>query len=447
MNELSEMDELFDRLFPICRSITGTGVRETIEILGKYIPLTMHGVKTGTEVFDWEIPKEWVIREAWIKDEHGNEIINMKNSNLHIVNYSEPVNTVLSLDEMKTNIHTIPNLPEAIPYVISYYKERWGFCMSQNQLDSLVEGNYHVFIDSEKIDGELNYAHAILPGKSEKEILISTYICHPSMANNELSGPIVATFLYNRIKKWKNREFTYRFVFIPETIGAVTYLHQHGEELKEKLYSGAVLTCLGGKDKPISFKKSRNQNAPLNELMDHLVNNDKKEFQIRPFTPLYGSDERQYCSPGFNLPVGQFSKMIYGAYAGYHNSLDTKEMMTIEALLDSLNEIEYILKLQELNGYYINKKPFGEPKLGKYDLYPDINAPALRGRSSNKVLDNRQQLNQILTLLNYSDGEHRLTDLAKTLGYSLEDYAISIDVLEKHSLLEGPFFKKGEILK
>lgn len=447
MNELSEMDELFDRLFPICRSITGTGVRETIKILQELIPLTMHGVQTGTEVFDWEIPKEWVIREAWIKDGNGNEIINMKNSNLHIVNYSEPVNTVLTLDELKKNIHTIPTLPEAIPYVISYYKERWGFCMSQNQLDSLVEGNYHVFIDSEKIDGELNYAHAILPGKSEKEILISTYICHPSMANNELSGPIVATFLYNRIKKWKNREFTYRFVFIPETIGAVTYLHQHGEELKEKLYSGAVLTCLGGKEKPISFKKSRNLNAPLNELMDYLVNNEKKEFQIRPFTPLYGSDERQYCSPGFNLPVGQFSKMIYGAYTGYHNSLDTKEMMTIEALLDSLNEIEYILKLQELNGYYINKKPFGEPKLGKYNLYPDINAPALRGRSSNKVLDNRQQLNQILTLLNYSDGEHRLTDLAKTLGYSLEDYAISIDVLEKHSLLEGPFFEKGEILK
>ncbi|MCZ8539218.1 DUF4910 domain-containing protein [Psychrobacillus psychrodurans] len=447
MNELSEMDELFDRLFPICRSITGDGVRETIEILGKYIPLTMYGVQTGTEVFDWEIPKEWVIREAWIKDEHGNEIINMKNSNLHIVNYSEPVNTVLSLDEMKTNIHTIPTLPDAIPYVISYYKERWGFCMSQNQLDSLVEGNYHVFIDSEKIDGELNYAHAILPGKSEKEILISTYICHPSMANNELSGPIVATFLYNRIKKWKNREFTYRFVFIPETIGAVTYLHQHGEELKEKLYSGAVLTCLGGKDKPISFKKSRNLNAPLNELMDYLVNNEKKEFQIRPFTPLYGSDERQYCSPGFNLPVGQFSKMIYGAYTGYHNSLDTKEMMTIEALLDSLNEIEYILKLQELNGYYINKKPFGEPMLGKYDLYPDINAPALRGRSSNKILDNRQQLNQILTLLNYSDGKYRLTDIAKTLGYSLEDYAISIDDLKEHSLLEGPFFEEGELLR
>lgn len=447
MNELKEMDELFDQLFPICRSITGEGVRETIDILQAYIPLTMHGVKTGSEVFDWEIPKEWVIREAWIKDERGNEIINMKNSNLHVVNYSEPINAVLSLEELKKNIHSIPHLPEAIPYVISYYKERWGFCMTQNQLEKLVEGNYHVYIDSEKIDGELNYAHAILPGKSQKEILISTYICHPSMANNELSGPIVAAFLYNRLKKWENREFTYRFVFIPETIGAITYLHQHGKELQEKLYSGVVLTCLGGKDMPLSYKKSRNENAPLNNLMDYVVNKEQKEFQIRPFTPLYGSDERQYCSPGFNLPVGQFSKMMYGAYAGYHNSLDNKETMTIEALLDSLNDIENILKLQELNGYYINLKPFGEPKLGKYDLYPDINAPALRGRSSNKVLDNRQQLNQILTLLNYSDGEHRLTDLAKNLGYDLGDYAISIEALKEHSLLEGPFFEKGEILR
>ncbi|MCZ8531798.1 DUF4910 domain-containing protein [Psychrobacillus psychrodurans] len=447
MNELKEMDELFDRLFPICRSITGEGVRETIEILGEYIPLTLYGVKTGTEVFDWEIPKEWVIREAWIKDEQGNEIINIKNCNLHVVNYSEPIDAVLSLSELKKNIHTIPHLPEAIPYVISYYKERWGFCMSQNQLEELADGNYHVYIDSEKVDGVLNYAHAILPGKSKKEILISTYICHPSMANNELSGPIVAAFLYNRLKQWKNREFTYRFVFIPETIGAITYLHQHGEELQSLLYSGVVLTCLGGKDMPLSFKKSRNEIAPLNDLMDYLVNKEKKGYQVRPFTPLYGSDERQYCSPGFNLPVGQFSKMIYGAYAGYHNSLDTKEAMTIEALLDSLNDIEHILKLQELNGYYINQKPFGEPKLGKYDLYPDINTPTTWGRSNSKKIDNRQQLNQILTLLNYSDGQHRLTDLAKTLDYALEDYTISIDALKEHSLLKGPFFEKGEILR
>lgn len=444
MNELKQMDELFDRLFPIFRSITGEGVRETIEILQEYIPLEMEGILSGTEVFDWEIPKEWVIREAWIKDEQGNKILDIKNSNLHVVNYSEPIDGWVTLEELKQHLHTIPHLPDAVPYVISYYKERWGFCMSHNQMLSLEDGKYQVYIDSEKIDGELNYAHAILPGKSKKEVLISTYICHPSMANNELSGPIVATFLYNRLKQWKEREFTYRFVFIPETIGSIAYLHKYGSYLKENLYSGAVLTCLGGKEKRLSYKKSRKDHTPLNELIDFLNTKEKREIPVRAFSPLSGSDERQYCSPGFNLPVGQFSKMIYGQYEGYHNSLDNKEMMTIEALLDSLNEIEEILKLQELNGYYINLKPCGEPKLSKYDLYPDINAPAIRGRSSNKVLDNRQQLNQILSVLNYSDGEYMLTDIAKNLPYPLTDYEVSIEVLKEHQLLDGPFFEKEE---
>ncbi|QCR34406.1 hypothetical protein C1N55_04770 [Lysinibacillus sp. SGAir0095] len=445
MNELKAMDSLFDRLFPIMRSITGEGVRESIRILQEYIPIEMEGVETGTQVFDWEIPKEWVIREAWIKDENGNEIINIKDLNLHVVNYSEPVDMWLSLDELKPHIHTIPKLPDAVPYVISYYKERWGFCMSQNQLDTLQEGKYHVYIDSEKIDGELNYAHVVLPGKSKKEVLISTYICHPSMANNELSGPIVAAFLYNRLKKWENRELTYRFVFVPETIGSITYLYKYGRHLKEQLYSGAVLTCLGGKDHQLSYKMSRNGNSPLNKLIHFLKEQENDSMPVRPFTPLFGSDERQYCSPGFNLPVGQFSKMVYGKYAGYHNSLDTKEVMSIEALLDSVIEIERLLKLQELNGYYINLKPFGEPKLGKYDLYPDINAPSLRGRSTNHKLDNRQQLNQILTILNYSDGKHDLAELSKTLNYKIEDYEVSIEALKEHQLLDGPFYEEREL--
>lgn len=442
MNEIKQMDDLFDRLFPIMRSITGEGVRETIRILQEYIPIEMEGIKTGTEVFDWEIPKEWVIREAWIKDEHGNTIIDIKDLNLHVVNYSEPIDAWLTLDEMKPHIHTIAHLPDAVPYVISYYKERWGFCMSQKQLDTLPDGKYHVYIDSEKIDGELNFAQCILPGKSKKEVLISTYICHPSMANNELSGPIVAAFLYNRLKQWENRELTYRFVFVPETIGSIAFLSKYGKDLKENIYSGAVLTCLGGKDNSLSYKQARNNKSPLNNLINFFNEKENFEMLVRPFTPLNGSDERQYCSPGFNLPVGQFSKMIYGRYAGYHNSLDTKESMTIEALFDSVNVIEKILKLQELNGYYINLKPFGEPKLDKYDLYPDINAPMLRSRSTNTKLDNRQQLNQILTLLNYSDGEHQLSDLVKTMPYAFEDYEVSIESLKEHLLLAGPFYEK-----
>lgn len=447
MSEIKQMDELFDRLFPMMRSITGDGVRETIQILQEYIPLEMEGIASGTEVFDWEIPKEWVIREAWIKDEYGNTIIDIKDLNLHVVNYSEPIDAWLTLEELKPYIHTIAHLPDAVPYVISYYKERWGFCMSQNQLDALQDGKYHVYIDSKKIDGELNFAQCVLPGKSKKEVLISTYICHPSMANNELSGPIVAAFLYNRLKQWENRELTYRFVFIPETIGSIAFLSKYGTHLKEHLYSGAVLTCLGGKEHALSYKMSRNEHAPLNHLIQYLNAREQREIRVRDFTPLFGSDERQYCSPGFNLPVGQFSRMIYGAYPGYHNSLDTKEVMTIKALYESLNEIEELLKLQELNGYYINRKPFGEPKLGKYDLYPDINAPMLRSRSTNTKLDNRQQLNQILMLLNYSDGEHQLSDLAKNLSYPLEDYEISIEVLKEHQLLAGPFYEKRGLLE
>ncbi|MFJ7735965.1 DUF4910 domain-containing protein [Lysinibacillus sp. NPDC097287] len=440
--ELKKMDELFDRLFPIMRSITGEGVRETIRILQEYIPLKMEGIPTGTEVFDWEIPKEWVIREAWIKDKQGNKIIDITDLNLHVVNYSEPVDGWFTLDELKKNIHTIPNKPDAVPYVISYYKERWGFCMSQNQLDSLTDGNYYAYIDSEKVDGELNFAQVVLPGKSDKEVLISTYICHPSMANNELSGPIVTTFLYNRIKQWEDRELTYRFVFIPETIGAISYLNKYGDHLRKKVYSGAVITCIGGKDYNLTLKRSRKDSTPLNKLLDYLVNKEGENINILPFNPNNGSDERHYCSPGFNLPITQFSKMTYGKYQGYHNSLDTKENMTIESLEESVNELEQILKLQELNGYYMNLKPFGEPKLDKYNLYPDINAPALRGRSNNTTLDNRQQLNQMMHVLNYSDGQHLLSDIISKQNYKMVDYIQTINLLIENGLLAGPFYEE-----
>lgn len=442
---MKEMDELFDRLFPIMRSITGEGVRQTIDILQQYVPLEIEGVKTGTEVFDWEIPKEWVIREAWIKDEKGKKIIDIKQLNLHVVNYSEPVNRWLTLDELKENVFTIPHLPSAVPYVTSYYNARWGFCMSQEQLNHLPEGKYHVYIDSEKIDGELNFAQAVLPGNSKKEILLSTYICHPSMANNELSGPIAATFLYNRIKQWGSREFTYRFVFLPETIGSISYLWKYRDELKKNMYSGIVLTCLGGKNHRLSFKQPRKKRTPIDELIRFLNKKEDYMIQVRPFTPLGGSDERQYCAPGFNLPVGQFSKMIYGQYDGYHNSLDTKEAMTIEAIAESVNDIERLLKYQEMNGYYINQKPFGEPRLGKYDLYPDVNAPTLREHSSSSKVDKRQQLNQILMLLNYSDGRHRLTDIVEKLPYPLESYENVIETLKENGLLAGPFYEEREL--
>ncbi len=441
-NEIEAMDYLFDRLFPICRSITGPGLRETLDILGEYLPLEQFGVKTGTRVFDWEIPKEWHIRNAWLKGPNGEIIADFKKNNLHVVNYSAPVNRKIELEELKNHLFTDPNLPDAIPYVTSYYKERWGFCLSHNEYLKLSPGEYHVFIDSEFINGELNYSQTILPGQTDREILISSYVCHPSMANNELSGPIVAAFLYNRLAKWKKRRFTYRFVFAPETIGSITYLNRFGEHLIDKLHSGLVFTCLGGQT-GLNYKLSRRQNSSIDNMVNHLFKTGVLKGTLRPFTPIGGSDERQYCSPGFNLPVGQIARMVYGSYPGYHNSLDDKDTMTIKSLYQSVNEIELILRGLELDGIYINQSPYGEVKLDRHGLYPDINAPGARKHSTNQVMDQRKQLNCILTLLNFADGEHTLLEIAKKCNCSVFDLKDIIDLLINKGLIKGPFIEKG----
>ncbi|HZG15370.1 MAG TPA: DUF4910 domain-containing protein [Candidatus Bathyarchaeia archaeon] len=445
--ELNEMEQLFDTLFPICRSITGPGVRETLKILGDHMDLKTYGIPSGTKVFDWTIPPEWRIREAWIKEETGKKIIDFANHNLHVLNYSAPLNETLSLCELKKYIHSLPALPSAIPYVTSYYKKRSGFCMAHEQLESLPDGNYHAYIDSEFVDGELNIAHGILPGSSAREILISTYICHPSMANNELSGPIVATYLYNRIKKWNNRKFTYRFVFLPETIGSISYLHLFGQELKENLYAGLVLTCLGGTDSnglgyPLSYKLSRQENSPLDTFLQHLYKTGKFALTLRPFTPTGGSDERQYCSPGFNLPVGQMARCVYGQYDGYHNSLDDKDFMSIKELQKSVDEIEIILKAFEEDGYYVNQSPYGEVKLDQHDLYPDMNSPMNRSYSSNEQIDGRHFLNHVLTILNYADGQHRLSDIAEKSDTNIFELIPVVHVLLQKNLLKGPYLEK-----
>ncbi|MED4730256.1 DUF4910 domain-containing protein [Aneurinibacillus migulanus] len=448
--ELIEMDRLFDRLFPICRSITGPGLRETLSILREYVPLDTLHVPTGTKVLDWEIPQEWRIRAGWLKGPDGRKIVDFSDSNLHVINYSEPVDEHFSLKELKPHLHTLPHLPDAIPYVISYYKRRWGFCLPYRVYETLPEGQYHAYIDSEFVHGELTMAHAILPGESEKEILISSYICHPSMANNELSGPIVAAFLYRRLAAWKNRRFTYRFVFVPETIGSISYLHHFGHEMKEKVHTGLVLTCLGGTGKnkeeiPLSYKYSRKEHAPIDEIVAHLFEKGVIEGNTRPFTPAFGSDERQYCSPGFNLPIGQMARMVYGWYEGYHNSLDTKEFMTIEALYRSVNEIENVLYAVELDGYYVNRHPYGEIKLDKHNLYPDMNGPSMRGKSNNTVVDGKTFLHRLLTMLNYADGEHTLREIAVRCSCSILDMKPIIRTLQEKNLLVGPFVEKRGI--
>lgn len=439
-----EMEKLFDDLFPICRSITGEGLRESLNILSKYIPMEILSFNTGEKVLNWEIPQEWIVRDAWIKDKEGKKVVDFKESNLHVVNYSAPINKKITLEELTPYIHTKANLPEAIPYAISYYKKRWGFCMEYSKFNELKEGKYHAFIDSEFIDGELNLGYALLKGESRKEILISSYLCHPSMANNELSGPIALAFLYNRILKWESRRFTYRFVLNPETIGSIAYLSRYGDELVKNMYSGIILTCLGG-DKNLSYKKSRRGTSPIDRITAHLFDSKVLNGSIREFTPISGSDERQYCSPGFNLPVGQFAKLVYGTYKEYHTSLDNKELMGIENVLKSVDEIELVLKINEYNGYYINQYPYGEIKLDEYGLYPDMNAPSNRGNSNNKSIDGRKELNYILMILNYSDGEHSLLDIAKKCNCSIIDLIPIIDKLKAKKVLEGPYFEKRSI--
>ncbi len=433
------MNELFDRLYPICRSITGPGLRKSLAIIGEYVPLEYFAVKTGTKLFDWTIPPEWHIKEAWLKGPDGKKIVDFEEHNLHVVNYSSDVDIVLTLENLKNHLHTIPQLPEAIPYVTSYYKRRWGFCLPHSKYEKLKPGEYHAYIDSKFVNGELNFGHAVLPGKSSQEVLISSYICHPSMANNELSGPVVAAFLYRCLAQWENRHFTYRFVFVPSTIGSLAYLSMFGCQLKANLFSGIVLTCLGGRNK-LSYKLSRRENAPIDEIVKHLIKTNIIQGDLRPFTPV-GSDERQYCSPGFNLPVGQLSRMLYASYPEYHSSFDTKELMTIAALEQSVRDLELILKGLELDGYYINRYPFGEIKLDKYNLYPDMNKPD-KSPYTNKESSQTLQLERILMVLNYSDGFHTLKEIAERCNCSIFDFSEIIKVLCKKNLLVETFPRK-----
>lgn len=365
-------------------------------------------------------------------------------NNLHIINYSSPVDRILTLDELVPYEYTKPNVPNAIPYVISYYKRRWGFCMEHSKYEKLKPGKYHVYIDSKFFDGNLNVGHTLLEGENHKEILISSYLCHPSLANNELSGPVVAAFLYNRILKWNKRNFTYRFVVNPETIGSIAYLSKYGKHLMNTMYSGLVLTCLGG-DANLSYKKSRRGNSPLDKITCHLFKHDEINGAVREFTPCNGSDERQYCSPGFNLPVGQMARLVYGTYKEYHSSLDNKELMGIQNIYRSLNELELILRANEYNGYYINKYPYGEIKLDDYDLYPNMNSPITSRYSSSKKIDGRQELNTILMVLNYSDGEHTLLDIAEKCNSSILNFIPIVKKLVDKGVLDGPYFEKKSL--
>lgn len=431
----ARLDTLYDRLFPLMRSITGEGIEQSLAIMAEAMPLDIFGVASGTKVFDWEAPPQWNCRSACLTGPDGEVICDIGRSNLHVVNYSEGVDRQLSLEDLQPHLHSLPHLPDAVPYVTSYYNRTWGFCLSHTQRQALKPGTYRVRIDADFSQGRVPLAHSFLEGDSDREILISSYLCHPSLANNELSGPLVLLGLYHRLKAWPRRRHRFRFVLNPETIGSLCYLHLHGDALMARMDAGLVLTCLGGPGS-LTYKASRCETATVDRLAKHWQSRGEP-LRLRPFTPVSGSDERQYCSPGFNLPVGQFARCTYGDYDGYHNSLDSKEFMTVEALVQSVDEIEAFLKELDMVEPWTNLSPHGEPQLGRRGLYPNINSAATWAASSDEVFDGRKILEHILTVLNYGDGTHDLIAIADKAGCAVRDLLPVVTRLEDGGLLKS----------
>lgn len=419
-----QLEHYFDRLWPLDRSLTGNGNRKTLEILSEIVDLKITEVPSGTECFDWNVPPEWNVKEAWIKNEKGEKIVDFSVNNLHILGYSIPFKGTLSFDELKEYLYTLPDQPELIPYLCSYYKERWGFCLSHEQFLSLdTSENYEVFIDSKLDDkGSMTIAEAVIPGKSKKEILLSTYICHPSMANNELSGPLVASFIYKQLKDRKDLKYTYRFLFVPETIGAIYALSVYGDHWKQNMHAGFVLTCVGDPGN-FTYKKSRRGDSIADRAALTILNQTEEDFNLVEFFP-NGSDERQYCSPGFNLPMGSVMRTMYAVYPEYHTSADNKEFISFDAMEGTVNKYLEVLELIERNEKYINTMPYGEPQLGKRGLYPTFTQTG-----------NNNYVRTMMWILNLADGEYDLIAISERSKFPVKDMFPIIDKLVENGIL------------
>ena len=392
-----EMFELMRELFPICRSITGPGVRQTLQILQRYLPLKIHEVPSGTKAFDWTVPKEWTIRDAYILDPDGRKIADFQKNNLHVVAYSVPVDRILSLEELDKHLFSLPDLPEAIPYITSYYREHWGFCLSHKQREALPKGQYRVMIDSKLADGSITYGELLIPGETSREIFLSTYICHPSMANNELSGPVVATALAQWISR-RPRRYSYRIIFVPETIGALTYLSRNLDLMKSRIIAGYNLTCLGD-ERVYSFLPSRAGDTLADRAALCVLHNQHPGFIHYSYLDR-GSDERQYCSPGIDLPVASVMRSKYREYPEYHTSLDNLELVSPAGLEGGFTVLSDCLELLERNGCY-RTTCLGEPQLGKYGLYPAVG-----------TRESHRQVSDMINTLAYADGSLDLIALS-----------------------------------
>ncbi len=414
------MIDFIAEAYPICRSITGDGVRRTLAMIRDRIPLEIREVPTGTRVFDWTVPKEWNIRDAWIKDPSGRKVVDFQDCNLHVLNYSVPVHERLPLAELKKHLFSLPDKPDLIPYRTSYYKEAWGFCLRHRTLEELPDGEYEVLIDSTLADGSLTYGECLLPGDSEREVLLSTHVCHPSLCNDNLSGIAVMTELARELQARPRRRYSYRFLFIPGTIGSITWLALNDV----KIDHGLVAANLGDPGN-FHYKKSRRGDAEIDRAVLAVLRSSREPFGVEEFVP-FGYDERQYGSPGFNLAVGSLTRTPYGRYPEYHTSADDLDFISPEALEGSLRTYLAVMDVLEGNRRYRNLNPKCEPQLGRRGLYRTIGGDE-SGRARELAL---------LWVLNLSDGEHDLLAIAERSGMSFAAVRQAADALLEVGLLE-----------
>jgi aminopeptidase-like protein len=417
-----DMHGLIAEQYPICRSITGNGVRETLARIGERIPLEMEEVPTGTPVFDWTVPKEWNIRDAYIENLRGERVVDFSRCNLHVVSYSAPIRRRMTLAELRDHVFTLPDRPDWIPYRTSYYNETWGFCLSQRQLDDLRDEEYDVCIDSSLEDGHLTYGECYLEGEQPDEVLVSCHVCHPSLCNDNLSGIAVATALATALAT-VSRKYSYRFLFIPGTIGSITWLARN-ENRVSLIKHGVVLTCVGDPGDS-TYKKSRRGDAEIDRAFEHVLRLSGQGYEIEDFSP-YGYDERQYCSPGFDLPVGCLMRTPHGRFREYHTSADDLALVRPECLADTLRKCLLVLDVLERNGTYVNLNPKCEPQLGRRGLYQAIGG----------TTDRRTEELAVLWVLNQSDGSQTLLDIAVKADLPFATVAGAAELLREHELLE-----------
>jgi len=419
-------------LFPIARSITGPGVRESLAYLRRLIPdLVVHDVSSGTQVFDWTVPDEWTIRDAYIADEAGNRVVDFRKNNLHVVGYSEPVNAWMDLEDLEENLYSLPDQPDAIPYVTSYYARNWGFCLTHNQRKALSSGRYHVIIDSDLKPGILNYGELIIPGETREEVFLSTYICHPSMANNELSGPVVTAALARWLQEISSRRYTYRIIFIPETIGSIAYLSYNLAHLQKNVVAGFNITCVGD-DRCFSFLPSRMGNTISDDVARHVLHHMDKSF--RSYTWLdRGSDERQYCAPGVDLPIATIMRSKYGEYPEYHTSLDNLELVTPKGLEGGYTALRHSIETLEQNAIP-RTKVLCEPQLGKRGLYPSISQKG-----------SADHVKAMMDLISYADGSCSLLEIAIRINKPFWELIPLVNELVKNNVLETSFVAGEEL--